>query len=247
MASSVPSEQDVLGFMDTLSNWGRWGDGDEMGTLNTITPEKRVAAAGLVTEGITVSCARPVTTEVSADMTYQVVRHMVDSGEGRDTDPPERRAVRRGTSEFVGMVFHGRTVTHVDSLSHFSWSGKMYNGVPSSRATSREGARSLSVEAAREGIVTRGVLLDACAATGKPWYEPGTGVMPEELDAADWPPASPSRLEMSCWCVPATTVAGRSWARGTPRSMECPLATSRAHRGSTSGRSPCWAPTLPTR
>mgnify|MGYP003722169557 FL=1 len=28
---------------------------------------------------------------------------MVDSGEGRDTDPEERRLVRRGAAEFIGM------------------------------------------------------------------------------------------------------------------------------------------------
>ena len=38
-----------------LSNWGRWGEDDERGTLNLITPEKRRQAAALVKEGITVS------------------------------------------------------------------------------------------------------------------------------------------------------------------------------------------------
>ena len=31
-----------------LSNWGRWGKDDEIGTLNLITPEKREAALALV-------------------------------------------------------------------------------------------------------------------------------------------------------------------------------------------------------
>ena len=34
--------------MRTLSNWGRWGKDDELGTINLITPEKRAAAARLV-------------------------------------------------------------------------------------------------------------------------------------------------------------------------------------------------------
>ena len=34
-----------------LSNWGRWGDDDEVGTLNFVTPGKRVQAAGLVRTG----------------------------------------------------------------------------------------------------------------------------------------------------------------------------------------------------
>jgi hypothetical protein len=30
----MPTQDDVLGYFDTLSNWGRWGDDDELGTLN---------------------------------------------------------------------------------------------------------------------------------------------------------------------------------------------------------------------
>lgn len=41
----IPTESDVVRMMDTLSNWGRWGADDQMGTLNLITPERRLAAA----------------------------------------------------------------------------------------------------------------------------------------------------------------------------------------------------------
>ena len=41
-------------MMDSLSNWGRWGDDDQLGTLNYVTPEVRRAAALLVTEGVSV-------------------------------------------------------------------------------------------------------------------------------------------------------------------------------------------------
>src|SRR5438874_918639 len=34
-----------------LSNWGRWGDKDEVGTLNLITPKKRLQAAACVRSG----------------------------------------------------------------------------------------------------------------------------------------------------------------------------------------------------
>ena len=40
-----------------LSNWGRWGKDDELGTLNLITPAKRAQAAALVKDGVTVSLA----------------------------------------------------------------------------------------------------------------------------------------------------------------------------------------------
>ena len=105
MALEVPSESEVLGFLESLSNWGRWGREDQMGTLNLITPQKQTQAARLVQDGLTVSCSRPITTEMASDVNYQVMRYMVDSGEGRDTDSPERLAQRRGAAEFIGMVF----------------------------------------------------------------------------------------------------------------------------------------------
>ena len=185
MATSLPTEEQVIGFMESLSNWGRWGADDQMGTLNHISPEKRVQAARLVQEGVPVTCSRPITTEMAPDVNFQVQRYMVDSGEGRDTDPPERRRQRRGAAEFIGMVFHGQTITHIDSLSHYSWQGKMYNGSPASGVTSREGAQAMAIENAHDGIVTRGVLLDVARLKGKSWLDPDEPVFPEDLDAAE--------------------------------------------------------------
>ena len=185
MAVEYPTEAQVLDWMTSLSNWGRWGEGDQSGCLNLITPSKRTQAAALVRDGVAVSCARPIVTEMTPDVAYQVQRYMVDSGEGRDTDPPERTRARRGAAEFIGMVFHGQTITHIDALSHYSWQGKMYNGRPASMITSREGAQTHSIEAASDGIVTRGVLLDIAKVRGVPWLTPDEPVMPEDLEAAE--------------------------------------------------------------
>ena len=64
------TEQDVVKLMDTLSNWGRWGAEDELGTINHITPAVRRRAAALVRDGVSVTCARPiVTNDIAADTT----------------------------------------------------------------------------------------------------------------------------------------------------------------------------------
>ena len=185
MVATIPTKAEVLGYMKSLSNWGRWGPDDEMGTLNLITPPKRVEAAQLVREGVAVSCSRPITTETAPDITHQVQRFMVDSGEGRDTDPPERTRERRGAAEFIGMVFHGQTITHIDSLSHYFWKGEMYNGRPASKITSREGAGAFAIEVAHQGIMTRGVLLDIAKQKGKSWLDADEPVFPEDLEAAE--------------------------------------------------------------
>ena len=185
ISPAIPDEAQVLEWLDSLSNWGRWGAEDQLGCLNFIGPAQRRRAVSLVAEGVPVSCARPITTEMAADVTYQVQRFMVDSGEGRDTDPPERRYTRRGAAEFIGMVFHGQTITHIDAMSHYSWNGLMYNGVPASRITSREGAQSHNIEAAYAGIVSRGVLLDLPAVKGVDWLPPTEPVLPADLEAAE--------------------------------------------------------------
>ena len=62
MTGGLPTEDEVLGYFESCSNWGRWGNDDEVGTLNFITPERRRRAAGLVRDGRTVSCARLIPT-----------------------------------------------------------------------------------------------------------------------------------------------------------------------------------------
>src|SRR5207249_10954258 len=90
------TESDVIKMISSLSNWGRWGTDDELGTINLITAAKRKRAAALVADGVPVSCARPIATNaISADTTFQPLRFMVDSGEGRDHDSPERILSRR--------------------------------------------------------------------------------------------------------------------------------------------------------
>src|SRR5215510_16101183 len=54
------TKADIDRLMVELSNWGRWGKEDQLGTMNLITPEKRRQAYGLVKEGGTVSLPRPV-------------------------------------------------------------------------------------------------------------------------------------------------------------------------------------------
>jgi len=180
----IVTEVEFSRLMETVSNWGRWGADDELGTLNLIAPETRVRAAALVRDGVTVTCARPIVTEITADTTFQPMRFMIDSGEGRDTCSPERALQRRGASEFIGMVFHGYTITHVDTPAHFFWNGQIYNGRSCNLITSREGAQVEAVELLRDGIVSRGVLLDIAAVRGR-WLESGEGVMPDDLEAAE--------------------------------------------------------------
>ena len=102
MAMSIPTEEDVLGWMTTLSNWGRGGPEDERGTLNLMTPEKRVQAGRLVTEGISVTCSRPIVPEIAADVTSIPPLHsMMNTGEAAPRRGPG------GASDVMGLAFQG--------------------------------------------------------------------------------------------------------------------------------------------
>ena len=93
--NKIPSEQEVIGWMDSLSNWGRWGADDQLGTLNLITDAKRVEAANLVTEGISVTCSRLVVPEQAPDVTtIPPLHYMIRAG---DTVPSQGGG---GTSDF---------------------------------------------------------------------------------------------------------------------------------------------------
>ena len=60
MPTPTPSEAEAREYIRTLSNLGRWGAEDELGTVNLITEAKRRAAARLVRDGVSVTCARPI-------------------------------------------------------------------------------------------------------------------------------------------------------------------------------------------
>ena len=61
----------------------------------------------------------------------------------------------------ITTVLHSREITHLDSLAHCAWDGRMYNDVDADRVTRDGGALVNGIGAAARGIVTRGILIDA--------------------------------------------------------------------------------------
>lgn len=183
--NKIPSQNEVMKYFDTLSNWGRWGKDDELGTLNFLSSVKTKHAISLVQEGVTVSCARPVNFENTPDVTAPPVHYMVESGEGWDSSNKFTSRETQAATDYIGMVFHGHTVTHVDSLAHFFWNGRLYNDRPASMISTNLGATVESIELAGEGIVTKGVLIDVPRLRDIDWLQPGDGVMPDDIIAAE--------------------------------------------------------------
>jgi hypothetical protein len=120
----IPTEDEVLSYFDALSNWGRWGADDELGTPNLITPEKTKRALATVREGVSVSLSRDILWEGAADVPSPPVHFMLESGEGWASGDKVSSRANAAAIDYIGMVFHGVAVTHVDSLAHFFWRGK---------------------------------------------------------------------------------------------------------------------------
>jgi kynurenine formamidase len=165
-------------LFDRCSNWGRWGTDDQRGTLNLITPEHRLRAAGLVREGVTVSCAHPINTVGDNENSSPAMHFVVRAG-----DVVDGKTVH-STADHLAVSPHGVVHSHLDALCHFVWQGQTYNGRPVGIVTSM-GARANAVTIGQDGIVSRGVLLDVPRALGSAWLEPDKAISIEDLEAAE--------------------------------------------------------------
>ncbi|MET8994148.1 cyclase family protein [Amycolatopsis sp. NPDC004169] len=183
----VPTQDDVLGYFDALSNWGRWGEDDELGTLNHITDDVRLASARAVRHGRSVSCAWEVAVPEEMERSTTTCPCFAEMPGAENMPLPGFRNDRHWgySNERLGILFHGNTITHVDSPCHIFWDGKMYNGRSHALVGAETGAAWGAVTAAADGIVTRGVLLDIAKVRGVPSLQPGDGVFPGDLEEAE--------------------------------------------------------------
>ncbi len=166
------STAEVDAFHDSLSNWGRWGQRDQLGALNLITPEKRVAAGALIRTGRTVACARPLATESGPDNPNPVVHLMTGT------------ATESYGGDYVALAPHGFSTSHIDALCHMFHGDRLYNGYPIERVTAH-GALDLGIHELCDGVVSRGVLLDLPGLRGVAYLEPGEPIFPDDLEGAE--------------------------------------------------------------
>jgi putative cyclase len=179
-------------MMTELSNWGRWGKDDQKGAVNLITPAKRKQALAVVKDGVSVSMARTAEMEPAIDNPAPVVLGRPARG-GRAGDagregagPPAAlpNAVPNpisGANDTLFMQYHGFVHTHMDTFCHRAYKGLMYNGMPMTEVT-EAGCNKGSILNFKDGIVTRGVLMDIPRLKGVEYLEPGTRIMPEDLE-----------------------------------------------------------------
>jgi kynurenine formamidase len=167
-------------IFQSVKNWGRWGEDDQLGTMNYITPQTVRAAAGLVRSGRRATMSIPMSTTAGPDNPSPVIHHVV---QGHDIGAGSSGVTF--ATDFVGLAFHGDRHTHMDALCHIAYQGQVYNGRPAQEVMTSRGATALDVTTYRDGLVGRGVLLDVPRHRGVKWLEPGEAVTRAELEAVE--------------------------------------------------------------
>ncbi|MDG2004641.1 MAG: cyclase family protein [Novosphingobium sp.] len=163
-----------------LSNWGRWGDEDRIGTLNHLTPERVLAAAQSMQTGQVFSLSLPLGASGP------------QMGMGGRINPVHTMSMT--PSDFAGradgMVFSDdfifmplQTATQWDGLAHVGYDDFFYNRVPATTVGPRAGSSDLSIEhVAQHGVASRGVLLDVARFKGVDRLEAGEGISRKDLE-----------------------------------------------------------------
>jgi kynurenine formamidase len=150
-----------------VSNWGRWGKDDQLGAANLITEAKRKQAAGLVKNGISVSLAHNALTEKAAD----------------NTSPFEHTMLPGFFMDNYKVSYHGYAHSHIDALCHILYKDQTYNGYARAEVNTAKGCTKLGIDNLKNGVVTRGILIDIPRLKNLPYLEPGTPIYVEDLEA----------------------------------------------------------------
>src|SRR5438132_7631750 len=176
---AIATEADFRRAMKELSNWGRWGNDDELGAANLITPAKRKQALALAKEGVPISLAHDVAQEKAADAPFILERTLNEVTPTGTTD----------RYQYTG-TYHGVIHSHLDAVDcHVMVEGKGYNGRPMEDIKAAGGCPKGNINALKDGVVTRAILFDATRLPGKAtpqgWLEPGTAIHREDLESLE--------------------------------------------------------------
>lgn len=180
----MPLPEHLLELSAQVSNWGRWGDDDQLGCGNLLTEESTRRGVESVRLGERIDLA--VDLRADGIQVGQPARRYnpiltVTSLNERDQFAP---GIWEGTDDAVFMSTCAGT--HVDALCHVAYDSQLYNGFPTSAVTAQYGATVLGAERLPQ-IVTRGVLLDVARVHGVDCLDeldPGYPITADDLDAA---------------------------------------------------------------
>jgi kynurenine formamidase len=167
---------------EKLSNWGRWGKDDQIGTLNHVAPAHIYNAAKLVKKGRVFGMGIPLDNRGPQSGLFGGRWNPIHTMLATGTDALAGRFGDRLDYADDAINMPVQAATHWDSLGHIFYQGKTYNGHSAGRVDGG-GVNVLGIEHTRDKMVGRGVLLDVARYKGVDWLQDGYGISNDELDA----------------------------------------------------------------
>ena len=167
-----------------LKRWGRWGAQDQRGALHFLTPQRVAASARLVRDGVSVSLSLPLNTEAAIDNPKPAVHRMILPGMSASGEADSGAESPQFVRDYIGVDYHNDGHTHIDALCHVDYRGLLYNARQVDSVTA-DGATVDAIDALKDGLVGRGVLLDIPRLRGIPWIEPGEHIYRDDIEAAE--------------------------------------------------------------
>ena len=170
---------DFRAIGDRVRNWGRWGDDDERGTLNLITPDKLVAAGALIRTGKVFDLGIPFGSGGPQPGRGRINPVLLVSETGADQRRP---GAFHYADDYIFMPL--QSASQWDALGHVFYDDQLYNGFSASENITPHGAHHCSITAIAKGVTGRGVLLDIARLKGVEWLEAGYAITPADLEEA---------------------------------------------------------------
>ena len=164
-----------------VRNWGRWGDDDEIGTINLIDVDARRRGAASVVSGRAFSLALPLHADGIQIGTMEGRINPVHTMVAVNTVMPGHESDFYMSDDQIHMAT--QAATHWDALAHVSYNGTIYNGFPASLITAEGGAGRCGIEKITS-MTSRGVLLDIARLKGVDCLEGSYAITGDDLDAA---------------------------------------------------------------
>jgi kynurenine formamidase len=167
------------------TNWGRWGDDDERGALNLLSPDVVKAASACIRTGRVYPLGIPIQPEGVPLLDYRGRPMRLTLQDSTDEGRYEAYGCKPGTGTHEDvMIFASHTTSHIDALIHVYEDSKHYNGIPARAMQALGGATRLGIENV-SGFATRAVLLDMPRYFGEAkWVEPGRTITGDDLAGA---------------------------------------------------------------
>lgn len=171
------------------NNWRRWGDDDERGSLNLLTPEVVKAAAASILSGRVYTLGIPVQAQGVPLLDFRGKPMRLTLQDGTDDGAYRAFGCDEGTGSHEDvLVIASHSTSHIDALIHVYGNYQHFNGVTYKEMRALSGAGKLGIEKAA-GFATRGVLLDMVKhfggdGEGNDWVTLGRVITADDLQAA---------------------------------------------------------------